>query len=108
MTPRLPAWAGSLTHPKLPAWRASRDGAWVGGPTGGHRVVVGKYAKATRAEKADTLDQLCEVNGRHHDHAREALPCRHCEPRRRGRGATPGAGAGAPAGDRELWRGGAS
>ena len=35
--------------------------------------LVGRYAKATRVEKSAILDQLCEVNGWHRDHARKAL-----------------------------------
>ncbi len=35
--------------------------------------LVARYAKATRAEKAVILDDLCEVNGWHRDHARKAL-----------------------------------
>src|SRR5215210_372988 len=35
--------------------------------------LVARYAKATRAEKKAMLDQLCEVNGLHRDHARKAL-----------------------------------
>jgi transposase InsO family protein len=35
--------------------------------------VVGRYRKASRAEKSAILDQLCQVNGWHRDHARKAL-----------------------------------
>jgi hypothetical protein len=35
--------------------------------------MVSKYRKATRAEKAAVLDQLCGVTGWHRDHARKAL-----------------------------------
>ena len=35
--------------------------------------LVGRYRKASRAEKSAILDQLCQVNGWHRDHARKAL-----------------------------------
>jgi hypothetical protein len=35
--------------------------------------LVRKYQKACRAEKSAILDQLCQVNGWHRDHARKAL-----------------------------------
>lgn len=35
--------------------------------------LVKKYQKASRAEKSAVLDQLCQVNGWHRDHARKAL-----------------------------------
>lgn len=35
--------------------------------------LVGGYRKGSRAEKAAILDQLCQVNGWHRDHARKAL-----------------------------------
>jgi transposase InsO family protein len=36
-------------------------------------AMVGRYRKATKAEKAQVLDQLCAVTGWHRDHARKAL-----------------------------------
>lgn len=33
--------------------------------------MVGKYAKANRAEKVAMLDRLAEVNGGHRDHVRK-------------------------------------
>jgi hypothetical protein len=36
-------------------------------------TLVNKYVKAPKAEKSAILDQLCEVNGWHRDHARKAL-----------------------------------
>ncbi len=35
--------------------------------------LVGRYQKGSRAEKSAVLDQLCQVNGWHRDHARKAL-----------------------------------
>jgi hypothetical protein len=35
--------------------------------------LVGRYQKDSRAEKSAVLDQLCQVNGWHRDHARKAL-----------------------------------
>ena len=35
--------------------------------------LAGRYVKATRGEKAAILDQLCQVNDWHRDHARKAL-----------------------------------
>ncbi len=35
--------------------------------------LVARYRSGTRAEKSAVLDQLCEVNGWHRDHARKAL-----------------------------------
>lgn len=35
--------------------------------------LVGRYRKGSRAEKSAVLDQLCQVNGWHRDHARKAL-----------------------------------
>jgi hypothetical protein len=35
--------------------------------------LVGRYQKASKAEKSAVLDQLCQVNGWHRDHARKAL-----------------------------------
>jgi hypothetical protein len=36
-------------------------------------TLVNKYVKAPKAEKSVVLDQLCEVNGWHRDHAGKAL-----------------------------------
>jgi transposase InsO family protein len=35
--------------------------------------LVGRYRKGSRGEKSAILDQLCQVNGWHRDHARKAL-----------------------------------
>jgi hypothetical protein len=43
--------------------------------------LVGRYAKATRAEKSAILDRLCAVNGWHRDHARKALRLAAAGPR---------------------------
>lgn len=37
------------------------------------KAQVRKYRKASKSEKSEILDQLCEVNGWHRDHARKAL-----------------------------------
>lgn len=34
---------------------------------------LARYARASRAEKGEILDQLCQVNSWHRDHARKAL-----------------------------------
>ena len=37
------------------------------------KAMIKRYRKATKVEKSVILDQLCEVNGWHRDHARKAL-----------------------------------
>jgi transposase InsO family protein len=57
----------------MPAWVRW----WMGLTLAVRRAVtaaqVRKYRKASKAEKSVILDQLCQVNGWHRDHARKAL-----------------------------------
>lgn len=43
--------------------------------------LVSRYQKGSRAEKSAVLDQLCQVNGWHRDHARKALRVAAAGPR---------------------------
>lgn len=43
--------------------------------------LVSRYQKGSRAEKSAVLDQLCQVNGWHRDHARKALRLAAAGPR---------------------------
>ncbi len=70
----MPAWVGSLTHFKLPAWRQP---SWMELTMTQRKAITlaqaRKWAKASRSEKALILDAVVQVTGWHRDHARKML-----------------------------------
>lgn len=68
----MPAWGTSLTHLKVPAWVHSE---WM--ELAQRRAIlatqVNKWHKATKQEKGEILDTVCQVTGWHRDHARKMI-----------------------------------
>lgn len=70
----MPAWGGSLTHLKVPAWVHSE---WMELELAQRKAIlasqVKKWPKATKQEKSEILDAICQVTGWHRDHARKMI-----------------------------------
>lgn len=71
---KMPAWGSSLTHLKVPAWG---QGEWMELELAQRKAIlasqVTKWSKATKQEKTEILDAICQVTGWHRDHARKMI-----------------------------------
>ena len=81
---KMPAWSASLTHLKVPAWV---EGEWMELELAQRKAIlasqVSRWPKATKQEKSEILDAICQVTGWHRDHARKMI-------RQRAAGVEPG------------------